>query len=102
LHLEALDQMGYDRFNELLTVPILAGYCEIMLDSGIYADLMTDITGLDQKYFDEYFDMAIADDMEGYYIRFIHYQHLFKNKLATGRNKHLLNVEELQKVNSEK
>lgn len=100
--INALDKMGYGRFEPLLTAPILAGYCEIMLDSGIYADLMTDIPGLEQKNFDEYYAMALSDKMEGFEIRFIHYQHLIQNKLATGRNKDLLDVEELQKINSQR
>jgi hypothetical protein len=99
--INALDKMGYGRFEPLLTAPILAGYCEIMLDSGIYADLMTDIPGLEQQKFDEYYSMALSDKMEGFEIRFINYQHLIQNKIATGRNKDLLDVEELKKINSQ-
>jgi hypothetical protein len=47
----ALEQMGYGRMDELLRIPILPGYCEILMDSGIYIDLMTQIKGLDGTYF---------------------------------------------------
>lgn len=96
--INAFDKMGYGRFEPLSTAPILAGYCEIMLDSGIYADLMTDIPGLEQQHFDEYYAMALLDKMEGFEIRFIHYQHLIQNKIATARPKDLLDVAELQKI----
>lgn len=90
--------MGYGRFEPLMTAPILAGYCEIMLNSGIYADLMTDIPGLEQQNFDEYYGVALSDKMEGFEIRYIHYQHLIQNKIATARPKDLLDVAELQKI----
>lgn len=38
-----LDKMGYGRYNMLLDMPIIAGYCEVLTDDGMYADLMTDI-----------------------------------------------------------
>jgi hypothetical protein len=46
--IQALAQMGYGQFDMLMRVPIIAGYCEIMMDDGIYADLMTEIPGLDK------------------------------------------------------
>jgi hypothetical protein len=98
--IEALDAMGYGRFDMLMDVPIIAGYCEIMMDDGIYADLMTDIPGLDKDRFDHYYEMATVDKLDNYVIRFLHYNHLLKNKEATGRAKDLLDISELERINN--
>jgi hypothetical protein len=98
---EALDEMGYGRFEELLTSPIIAGYCEIMMDNGTYADLMTSIPGLPKENFNEYYDMATIEHVGDIPVRFLHYNHLIINKKATGRNKDLLDIEELEKLNKE-
>lgn len=98
--IEALDAMGYGRFDMLIDVPIIAGYCEIMMDDGIYADLMTDIPGLDKDKFDYYYEMATVDKLDDYVIRFLHYNHLLQNKEATGRAKDLLDISELERINN--
>jgi hypothetical protein len=97
--INALAEMGYGQFDMLMRVPIIAGYCEIMMDDGIYADLMTEIPGLDSSMFDEYYEMATVDQMDGYVIRFLHYNHLLQNKEATGRSKDIRDIEELKKIN---
>ena len=84
--IEALDEMKYGRFDMLLTVPIIAGYCEILMDIGMYADLMTDIPGLKQASFDKYYEAAAINLVNGIPIRYIHYNHLILNKQATKRN----------------
>lgn len=99
--IEALDAMQYGRFDMLMNMPIIAGYCEIMMDDGIYADLMTDIPGLDKHQFDDYYRMATVDKVDNYVIRFLHYNHLLQNKEATGRNKDLLDITELKRIHDD-
>ena len=99
--IDALDAIGYGRFDMLMDVPIIAGYCEIMMDDGVYADLMTEIPGLEKTKFDEYYNMATIDKLDGYVIRFLHYNHLLQNKEATGRTKDLLDISELKRVNGD-
>lgn len=96
----ALDEMGYGRYDMLLDVPIIAGYCEVMMDDGMYADLMTDIPGLDKNKFDEYLEMATVDTINGTKARFLHYNHLLENKRATNRPKDQLDILELERINS--
>lgn len=95
----ALDKMGYGKYDMLLDVPIIAGYCEVMMDDGMYADLMTDIPGLDKHNFDEYFQMATVDEINDIKVRFLHYNHLLDNKRATNRPKDQLDVLELERIN---
>ena len=98
--IDSLDAMAYGRFDELLRVPIIAGYCEIMMDNGMYADLMTEMKGLDKSKFNDYYELATLDVIQDIPVRFLHYNHLIENKKATGRNKDLLDIEELEKINS--
>lgn len=97
--INALKAMGYGELDALMSVPMVAGYCEIMMDSGFYIDLMTNIPGLIQQNFDEYFNMATVDNIDGCAIRYLHYNHLISNKEATGRLKDKLDVQELKRIN---
>jgi hypothetical protein len=100
--IEAIDEMGYGRYDMLLDVPIIAGYCEVLMDDGMYADLMTDIPGLDKKKYNNYLSMATIDVISGFEIYFLHYNHLLDNKKATNRVKNQLDVQELEKINKDK
>jgi hypothetical protein len=97
--IEAIAEMGYGRYDMLLDTPIIAGYCEIMMDDGMYADLMTDVPGLEKENYDEYLNMATVDLVQGFEIKFLHYNHLLENKKATNRPKDRLDVEELERIN---
>lgn len=97
--IEAIDEMGYGRYDMLVDIPIIAGYCEVLMDDGMYADLMTDIPGLDKKQYDEYLNMATVDLIGGFEVYFLHYNHLLDNKKATNRAKDQLDVQELERIN---
>jgi len=99
--IDALDSLGYGRFEELMTAPIMAGYCEVMLDNGIYADLMTEIPGLHQEHFDDYLAKATIDSIGEYVIYYINYHHLIQNKAATGRTKDKQDIAALRDIQDE-
>jgi Nucleotidyl transferase of unknown function (DUF2204) len=98
--IEALDKLEYGRFEELLRVPILAGYCEIMMDDGMYVDLMTVIPGLDPNDFDEQYKRRTETEVDGVMITFISYPDLLINKEKTGRPKDRDDYDQLSKVRS--
>jgi hypothetical protein len=98
--IEALDFLQYGRFEELETLPLIAGFCEIMLDNGIYADLMDTILGFKKEDFDECYDMAVIAEVDNVPVRFLHYNHLIQSKENSHRLKDKLDVEELKKINS--
>ena len=50
--MENLDQMQYGRMEELMKVPFLCSYCEVMLDNGVYADFMNSILGFEEEDFE--------------------------------------------------
>ena len=70
-----------------------------MMDDGVYADLMTEIPGLNKGAFNEYLSMATLDNINGFEVSFLHYNHLLINKRATGRAKDQLDVMELERIN---
>jgi len=96
--IEALEKLGYGRMEELLRVPLLAGYCEIMMDDGMYIDLMSDIPGLDSIDFDIQFDRKTLTEVDGILIPFISFQDLLINKEKTGRTKDKDDFEQLSKI----
>lgn len=100
LLIDALEMAGYGRFDVLMEAPLVPGYCEIVMDNGLYADLMTEVAGLDASQFDSYFQNASVELVDNIPVRFIHYTDLLKSKKATGRSKDLLDIEELEKINS--
>ena len=96
--IEALEKLGYGRMEELLKVPLLAGYCEIMMVDGMYIDLMADIPGLDSIDFDIQFDRKTLTEVDGILIPFISFQDLLINKKKTGRTKDKDDFEQLSKI----
>ena len=87
--INALDRMGYGKMEELLDLPILAGYCEIMMDDGFYVDLMTSIPGLDPENYDDQYTRRQVNIVDGIEIPYINYNDLLINKKATARPKDL-------------
>ena len=97
--INALDDMGIGRFEELKKLPLLAGYCEILLDSGIYIDLMDRIIGFEKTDFDKCYNAAETVIVQDTAIRFLHYNHLLHSKENSPRLKDQLDAQELKKIN---
>jgi predicted nucleotidyltransferase len=60
---------------------------------------MTSIKGLENKPFDELFEVANETTIDGVSIKFIDYENLIIAKKATNRPKDILDIEELEKIN---
>lgn len=60
---------------------------------------MTEIPGLDKNKFLEQYSNAQTEFVNNIKVCFLHYNDLIQNKKATGRNKDLLDIEELEKIN---
>jgi hypothetical protein len=95
---ESLDQMLYGRMEELLSVPFIAGYCEVMLDNGVYADFMNSILGFEQEDFDDSYHKATVTEINGISIRFLHMNDLIKSKESSSRPKDIDDAEQLKKI----
>lgn len=97
--IDALYDAGYGKFEALMDAPIIPGHCEIIMDNGLYADLMTEAAGLDKNKFNDYYKKASVELIDNIPLRFIHYDDLLQSKRAISRNKDLVDVEELEKIN---
>lgn len=100
--IDAFEEVGYGRLEGLLRVPFIAGYCEVMMNDGMYADLMSELPGLSPEEFDMHRQLAVTDMIEGVTVRFLHYNALIENKLATGRPKDLADVRHLEEIHNKK
>ena len=98
--IESLDEMGYGRMEPLINIPIIAGYCEIMMDDGFYVDLMTSIPGLDPNDYALQYARRNIQLLDGVEIPYISYQDLLLNKEITGRDKDLDDKRNLEKLHS--
>lgn len=96
--IEALENIGYGQLEALNTTPLIAGYCEIMLDNGMYADLMESIFGFEKGDFSNCYEKAVIAVIMGIQVRFLHYNHLLQSKESSNRLKDKLDAEELKKI----
>lgn len=100
--ISVFNDMGFGRLESLRTAILLPGYCEVMLDSGMYIDLMDRITAFDQEKFQLCFDKAEIHIFDDIPIRFLHYNHLLESKKNSSRLKDKLDVQELEKLKRSK
>lgn len=99
--IQALDELGFGKFEPLLTLPLIPGYCEILLDNGMYADLMSQITGFTQEDFDKSYDQASIELIDGVPFKFLNYQDHLYSKKSSNRLKDKLDVEGLTQLSYE-
>ena len=96
--IQSFKDLEYGNFNELLTTPFLPGFCEIYLDSGIYADLLSEIHGYPQETFEECYERGKTIKIMDLVLKFISYQDLIKSKAQSTRSKDIQDLEELKKI----
>lgn len=96
--IKALDDLGIGNFPELMEVPFLAGYCEILLEHGIYADLMDAVLGFSKDDFQACYSKAEVLDINGVAIKFISFDDHLISKGSSSRGKDRIDYTELQKV----
>lgn len=95
----ALKEFGVNGAEAFHTFPLIAGFAEVLLDNGIYVDLMAQMIVLKQNDFamclqaaDEY---KLNDDCS---IKVLHINHLIKEKEGSGREKDLNDAEKLKNL----
>lgn len=97
----ALDELGFGKFEPLLTTQMIPGYCEILLDNGMYADLMDRITGFQQKDFDECYERASLQKIDGISFKFLSFRDHLNSKKSSNRLKDKLDAQGLSMINAE-
>lgn len=82
-----------------LKQPLVAGFTEILLDKGIYIDLMSDMKFFKQENFDDCFDLAESFKIENKLeIKVLHINHLIQEKEKSERPKDAEDVIQLKKI----
>jgi len=98
--ISSLNEYGVTGIESLIHIPFLAEYTQILLDSGIYLDLMSSLQHLGQEDFNNAFknasDYKLTDNT---YIKIISYSELLYEKTNSTRVKDNLNAEELNNLN---
>lgn len=97
--ISSLNEYGITGIESLMHIPFLAGYTQILLDSGIYLDLMSSLQQFGQEDFDKAFKNAshykLSDNI---YIKIISYSELLFEKTKSLRDKDNLDAEELNNL----
>ena len=95
----ALQKLGIGDFENILTMQFIPGWTEFLLNFNLRLDIMTSVTGLENKTFQELLDKAYITTINEIPVYFIDYENLIIAKKATNRPKDILDIEELEKIN---
>ncbi len=79
--------------------PLIAGYAEIMMNNGVYLDVMADLTGFAQADFASCYDKSIDwEPVEGIHVKVLHINQLIHEKEINNRLKDKDDAEQLKKI----
>lgn len=95
---QVFEDLEFGRFDALLEIPMLPGFCEILLDNGIYVDLMDHIHGYRSEDFDHSFREAVIGNFDGVLIPFLHINQLLYSKRQSNRPKDQIDVLALERI----
>jgi predicted nucleotidyltransferase len=95
----ALKEFGIEGSETFLTYPLLAGFAEVLLNNGLYIDLMADLVSLKQKDFNASYLLAEEFFLSEFVsAKCIHIKALIDEKLKTGRAKDQEDAKQLQLI----
>lgn len=97
---KALKASKLIEFPNVETMQFIPGYTDVNIGFGMRLDLMTSVKGLEDISFDELLNNATVVEITGVKVNFIDYENLIKSKFAANRTKDILDIEELNKINS--
>lgn len=95
----ALKEKNIEGCEAFLTYPLLAGFAEILLDNGVYIDLMSDLQFFKQNRFEECYQLSdkfkINESIE---LTVLHVNTLIEEKEKSSRIKDKEDAEQLKKM----
>ncbi len=95
----ALKEKNIEGCEAFLTYPLLAGFAEILLDNGVYIDLMSDLQFFKQNRFEECYQLSdkfkINESVE---LTVLHVNTLIEEKEKSSRIKDKEDAEHLKKM----
>lgn len=95
----ALKQLGIGDFENIKTMQFIPGWTDITLNFNLRLDIMTSVKGLEDTTFEQLLEKAYIKEISGVPIYFLDYDNLIKAKKAANREKDLLDIAELEKIN---
>ncbi|MEO5645777.1 MAG: hypothetical protein ABIQ40_13765 [Bacteroidia bacterium] len=98
-----LTDFGIEGAAVFLSLPLIAGYSEVLLGNGIYVDFMSDMVALKQEQFGECYLQSEKFQLEPEtQLNFLNFNKLIEEKTKSGRPKDLNDIEELNKAANKK
>lgn len=95
----ALKDIGIDGCEAFLSYPLIAGFSEILLDNGIYIDLMSDLQFFKQSEFNDCYLLAEKHKLnENVELTVLHINKLIEEKEKSLRPKDKEDAEQLKKL----
>ncbi len=95
----ALREYGITGAETFLTHPMLAGYSEILLESGVYIDMMCELQFFKKEHFDESYEKAEVFLIENNIpLKIIHLNRLIEEKKKSSRPKDRDDAEKLELI----
>jgi hypothetical protein len=95
----ALGDYGIEGAEIYMEYPFIAGYSEIMMENGVYLDIMADLTKFTQADFKACYQ--VSEDWEfqsGIHVKVLHLNHLIHEKEANTRLKDKDDLEHLKMI----
>ena len=100
LLVNALLEYKVEGAEAFLSYPLIAGYAEVILENGIYIDLMADLQFFKQENFIECYDMSnIFSLKENVNLKVLHINKLIQEKESSQRAKDVEDAKQLTKLN---
>jgi hypothetical protein len=93
----AFFNLGYGDFHEIETMQFIPGWTTFLISANIELDIITEMVGVEAS-FEDCYQMALVQDLEGIVVRFLDVNHLLENKQALQRTKDLTDIEYLRKL----
>jgi predicted nucleotidyltransferase len=94
----ALTERNIEGCEVFLSSPLIAGFAEIMLDNGIYIDLMSDLQFFKQNSFEECYLQANKLKVSDVELKVLHVNTLITEKEKSTRQKDREDAEQLKKL----
>jgi len=96
---KTLTELELGDFESIETMEFIPGWTSILLTSGFELDIMTSIKGFPQSTFDECYKIAPTAVLYNIPVRFLSLDKLIEAKKAAGREKDIIDINELKKIN---
>lgn len=96
---KTLADLGLGDFSAIETMDFIPGWSSISLSSGFELDIMTEIRGFPQNEFDDCYKISPTAILYDIPVKFLHLNKLIEAKKAAGREKDILDISELKRIN---